>query len=361
MFVTSIFIVRVLLLMSYIKNLKKFGGLIVVTAVAVGFTSPRGATAETLADALVGAYNHSGLLEQNRAVLRAADEDVAIAGSTLKPVLSWSGNVTQSFGTTRVGNAGFAPQTENMSVTISLIGQLLLYDFGASQFRVEAAKETVLATRGTLQNIEQLILLRAVSAYMGVIQASDFVALRNNNVRLLTQELRAARDRFEVGEVTRTDVALAEAQLAQARYFANGNQLDPESVAALDKALELQPNNPTALGLLGIAAFEAGDYNGSIGYWERLLKATEPGSQGAQAIQGGIDRARERMAATGDTAPVEQEQGPAIRLTVSVAPELMAQLDPNSSVFVFAREPNGPPMPLIAKRLTLSSCRSISP
>tara|TARA_R110000764_G_scaffold215935_2_gene302742 strand:+ start:17094 stop:18299 length:1206 start_codon:yes stop_codon:yes gene_type:complete len=144
------------------------------------------------------------------------------------------------------------------------------------------------------------------------------------------------------------------AQLAQARYFANGNQLDPESVAALDKALELQPNNPTALGLLGIAAFEAGDYNGSIGYWERLLQATEPGSQGAQAIQGGIDRARERMAAAGDTAPVEQEQGPAIRLTVSVAPELMAQLDPNSSVFVFAREPNGPPMPLIAKRLTLS-------
>ena len=144
------------------------------------------------------------------------------------------------------------------------------------------------------------------------------------------------------------------AQLAQARYFANGNQLDPESVAALDKALELQPNNPTALGLLGIAAFEAGDYNGSIGYWERLLQATEPGSQGAQAIQGGIDRARERMAAAGYTAPVEQEQGPAIRLTVSVAPELMAQLDPNSSVFVFAREPNGPPMPLIAKRLTLS-------
>ncbi|MGY8809893.1 MAG: c-type cytochrome biogenesis protein CcmI [Pseudomonadales bacterium] len=144
------------------------------------------------------------------------------------------------------------------------------------------------------------------------------------------------------------------AQLAQARYFANGNQLDPESVAALDKALELQPNNPTALGLLGIAAFEAGDYNGSIGYWERLLQSTEPGSQGAQAIQGGIDRARERMAAAGDTPPAEQEQGPAIRLTVSVAPELMAQLDPNSSVFVFAREPNGPPMPLIAKRLTLS-------
>ena len=144
------------------------------------------------------------------------------------------------------------------------------------------------------------------------------------------------------------------AQLAQARYFANGNQLDTESVAALDKALELQPSNPTALGLLGIAAFEAGDYSGSIGYWQRLLDATEPGSQGAQAIQGGIDRARERIAAAGETPVAEPDQGPAISLRVSVAPELMAQLDPNSSVFVFARDPNGPPMPLIAKRLTLS-------
>lgn len=143
------------------------------------------------------------------------------------------------------------------------------------------------------------------------------------------------------------------AQLAQARYFANGNQLDPESVAALDKALELQPSNPTALGLLGIAAFEAGDYSGSIGYWQRLLDATEPGSEGARAIQGGIDRARERMAAAGD-APVEQDQGPTISLRLSIAPELQAQLDPDSSVFVFARDPSGPPMPLIAKRLTLS-------
>ncbi|MEH6565506.1 MAG: c-type cytochrome biogenesis protein CcmI [Halopseudomonas sp.] len=143
------------------------------------------------------------------------------------------------------------------------------------------------------------------------------------------------------------------AQLAQARYFANGNQLDPEAVAALDKTLELQPNNPTALGLLGIAAFEAGDYAGSIGYWERLLQSTEPGSQGAQAIQGGIDRARERLAANGQQ-PAKVVQGPEIKLRVSVAPALQAQLDPDSSVFVFARDPAGPPMPLIAKRLTLS-------
>ncbi|MBM07596.1 MAG: transporter [Oceanibulbus sp.] len=185
---------------------------------------PRPALAETLADALVGAYEHSGLLDQNRALLRAADEDVASAKSALKPVLQWAGALTQSFGTTRASSLAPATSTENLTASINLIGELLLYDFGASAYRIEASKETVLATRYTLLDIEQQVLLRAVAAYMGVIEARDIVALRNNNLRLLTQELRAARDRFDVGEVTNTDVALAEAQLAQARSGLAGAQ-----------------------------------------------------------------------------------------------------------------------------------------
>jgi outer membrane protein len=93
----------------------------------------------------------------------------------------------------------------------------LLYDFGATPLRAEIARESVLATRQTLLAVEQNVLQRAVAAYMNVRRSSEFVALRNNNVRLISQELRAARDRFEVGEVTRTDVALAEARLAAAR------------------------------------------------------------------------------------------------------------------------------------------------
>ena len=178
---------------------------------------PRPALAETLADALVGAYEHSGLLEQNRALLRAADEDVAASRAALKPVLRWAASLTQNFGTTRSSALLPAQSSDSLTASINLIGELLLYDFGASEYRTEAAKETVLATRQTLLNIEQQVLLRAVAAYMGVIEASETVELRNNNLRLLTQELRAARDRFEVGEVTRTDVALAEAQLANAR------------------------------------------------------------------------------------------------------------------------------------------------
>ncbi|MDF1728295.1 MAG: TolC family outer membrane protein [Sulfitobacter sp.] len=198
---------------------KFFGAQLLCGALALtgSLGLPRVLSAETLADALVGAYTHSGLLEQNRALLRAADEDVAQAASALKPVLRWSATATQSFSRAQTAASVTAFSNNDLTAALNLVVEQLLYDFGASSLRVEATKETVLATRDGLTDIEQQVLLRAVIAYMGVIEASEFVALRENNVRLLTQELQAARDRFEVGEVTRTDVALAEAQLAQAR------------------------------------------------------------------------------------------------------------------------------------------------
>jgi outer membrane protein len=82
---------------------------------------------------------------------------------------------------------------------------------------IDLAKESVLALREALVNVEQNVLYNGVAAYMNVIRASEFVALRDNNLRLITQELRAATDRFELGEVTRTDVSLAEARLALSR------------------------------------------------------------------------------------------------------------------------------------------------
>ena len=189
---------------------------ILVSVVAFSVTAP-GARAETLADALVSAYKTSGLLDQNRALLRAADEDVALAAAALKPVIGWTASITQSIGRARSATFPTISDTDALNASGSLMAEQLLYDFGASAFGTEAAKETVLATRETLVSIEQDVLLRAVEAYMGVIEAAEFVDLRQNNLRLLGQELRAAQNRFEVGEVTRTDVALAEAQLANAQ------------------------------------------------------------------------------------------------------------------------------------------------
>lgn len=166
--------------------------------------------AETLADTLTAAYNNSGLLDQNRALLRAADEDLAQAVASTLPVIGWSLSATS----TRPNNI---PGADLLQASARISASLTLYDGGANRLAVESQKETILGTRQSLRSIEQDVLLRAVQAYMNVRSTTEFVSLRQNNVRVITQEFRAAQDRFEVGEVTRTDVALAEARLAAAR------------------------------------------------------------------------------------------------------------------------------------------------
>ena len=177
------------------------------------------AQADTLAEALIGAYRTSGLLEQNRALLRAADEDVAQAVAALYPVVEYaaSANYTVSRGEFGQGRGDVTVgQTE---ANLALTGQLTLWDGGKDRLSIDAAKETVLATRASLLDVEQQVLLRAVVAFFGVLRDQEFVALRQNGVRLVEEELRAAQDRFEVGEITRTDVSLAEARLEESRSF----------------------------------------------------------------------------------------------------------------------------------------------
>jgi outer membrane protein len=193
----------------------KLAGLAVALGLMIAAPMAR---AETLADAMIGAYNTSGLLEQNRAVLRAADEDVAQAMSSLRPVISWSADATRQFGTTRsASTANNIVPTVSNTISASLIAELTVFDNGQSKLAIETTKEAVLGTRQQLVSVEQQVLLSAVEAYLEVRRAIENVALRENNVRLITQELRAAQERFEVGEVTRTDTALAEARLAAAR------------------------------------------------------------------------------------------------------------------------------------------------
>ena len=186
---------------------KLAAGVAVMTVVM----TPMAASAESLTDALVAAYKHSGLLEQNRALLRAADEDVAVAVAALRPIINYALSASYTDPTT------VAPNDDYFGASATLSADLVLYDFGRSQLGIDLAKETVLATREALVTVEQSVLLVAVAAFMDVRTAIDSIALQTNNVRLITQELRAANDRFEVGEVTQTDVSQAEARLAAAR------------------------------------------------------------------------------------------------------------------------------------------------
>lgn len=171
------------------------------------------ARAETLGDAMIAAYKNSHLLDQNRALLRAADEDVATAVSAMRPVVEFTASSSRQRRVSDLtGNESF---TENTALELSW--ELMLFDFGRTAASIAAAKESVLATRAGLVGVEQSVLLGTVEAYVNVRLAQEIVELRQNNLRLLTEELRAAEDRFDVGEVTRTDVALAESQLAASR------------------------------------------------------------------------------------------------------------------------------------------------
>ncbi|MDB6182378.1 TolC family outer membrane protein [Paracoccus fistulariae] len=186
-----------------------------VTAV-LGVTVAIPAQADTLADAMVAAYRHSALMDQNRAVLRAADEDVATAISGLRPVLQWvaSHTVSKSEGTFQTLTGIDKDYFTRRSTSIQLAAEMTLYDWGRSQLAIDGAKEQVLATRQALVAVEQDVILAATSAFFQVRSAMEQVELQENSVQVLSRERQAAQDRFDVGEITVTDVAQADAQLA---------------------------------------------------------------------------------------------------------------------------------------------------
>jgi len=194
--------------------LKTARNLVLTASLIVGAVLP--VRAETLADALIAAYRNSNLLEQNQAILRAADEDVAQAVASLRPVVAFIADGQFGYSQTLL-DSGISVSNDGLFANYSVTAQMTLFDFGRTQLAIEAAKEIVLATREALIAIEQQVLLAAVSAFVDVRLQQEIVSLRENNVRVITEQLRAAQDRFEVGEITRTDVAQAEARLAEAR------------------------------------------------------------------------------------------------------------------------------------------------
>ncbi len=167
-----------------------------LVALALSVGAPFGAAAQSLGETLATAYRNSGIIEQNRALLRAADEDVAAAVAAVRPVLNWSGSVTRDFSSSvTAATGGREIDSVRTQAGIALTSELTLYDFGRNKLAIDAAKETVLSTREQLVSVEQDVLLRAVAAHMNVRREMENVALRENNLRLITEELRAARDR----------------------------------------------------------------------------------------------------------------------------------------------------------------------
>ena len=176
-------------------------GVLILATLAGG----QSAKADSLTNVLSDAYLNSDLLEQNRYLLRLQDESVAQQVAGLRPVVNF------------IASRRWDIPANTITDTLTLTGELLLYDAGGRRFLRDAAQESVLATRQGLVNLEQQVLLDAVTAYLQVWRDMQIVSVRESNVRVITRQLRAAEDRFEVGEDTRTDVAQAQAALAGAR------------------------------------------------------------------------------------------------------------------------------------------------
>ncbi|MGH6665887.1 MAG: TolC family outer membrane protein [Pseudolabrys sp.] len=181
------------------------------------------ARSETLESALVQAYQNNPSLNSQRAATRAIDEGVPQALSGYRPrvaVTAIGGEQTSST-TTKSVTAGVGTYSTlsgyNSPVQVGgTITQTVFNGFQTAN-KTRQAESAVLAQRATLRTTEQTVLLAAATAYMNLLRDSAILDLQRRNVEVLQEQLRQTRDRFNVGEVTRTDVAQAESSLAAGR------------------------------------------------------------------------------------------------------------------------------------------------
>jgi outer membrane protein len=192
---------------------------------ALASAGPREAAAETMQSALAKAYQGNPQLNAQRAIVRQSDEGVAQALSGYRPTLSANAsvgrqyvNTTQLFppipGTALQQTIAVPLTGTNTVSSVGVNGNQTLFNGQQTANRVRAAESQISAARETLRVMEESVLLSAATAYMDVSRDTANLEVQQNNVRVLQRTLKDTRNRFEAGQVTSTDVAQSEAQLA---------------------------------------------------------------------------------------------------------------------------------------------------
>ena len=215
---------------------------------------PSVVTAETFSEALGSAYGSNPRLLAARSELRAVNEEVPQALSNYRP----SAFVDGRGGIQGIDDGSGWEQTEPWEVLLDV--EQPLYRGGRTQADVSRAEATVAAQRARLRAVEQAVLLDAVAAYMDVWRDEAVLELNINNEKVLSRQLEATEDRFEVGELTRTDVAQSESRLARATAERIGAEGDlTASQAVYQEVIGLPPRElapPVALEGLPAEASE---------------------------------------------------------------------------------------------------------
>lgn len=283
-----------------------------------GLTLLSPASATTLNEALGRAYETNPVLNAERARLRAVNESVTQAKAGYRPNVSAGADIGQTWTNTPLSNTTNNPRGYSVSV------QQPLFRGFRTQNAVSGAEASVLSARQALADVEQNVLLDAVTAYMDVLNTRAIVALRERDVAALEEQLGGSRARFEVGELTRTDVAQAQARVslsisqltaaranqfaAEARYVQiigrepHGLQR-PMSVRgllppSLDAARQMALVNHPAI-LASEFAVAAADYQVKVIQGELLPSASVEASYGQRWGTGGQSGRTENMSITG--------------------------------------------------------------
>ncbi len=312
------------------------------------------AQADTLREALVEAYNTNPTLAAARAQQRAEDENPNIQRAPGLPSVTATGQYVEFV---KPSPNSFAPTERVFQVGPDLT--VPLYSGGAIRNGIAAAKDRVAAGQASLRGTESALFSQVVAAYMDVLRTQALVSLNANQVEVLRVNLEATRDRFEIGDLTRTDVAQSESRLALATADLRGaeanliqareiyiqlvgsapDNLEPppplpglpdNPLTAVDTALEHNPDLIAAReraraagfdtevagsgrlpGLSLFAGLDYSDYFGTLAGGAPGLSQTETtASAGVRfsipIFQGGLPAARQRQAAERETAALEQ-------------------------------------------------------
>ncbi len=217
-----------------------FRGCLVALVGSAFAAVPGLATAETIDSALARAYIGNPTLDAQRASVRAVDENVPRALSGYRPTVQGLGNV--GFSRTEGILQGTNVNRTTLPASVGLqINQNLFNGFRTDN-NVRSAESQVLGSREGLRNVEQNTLFSGLQAYMNVLRDTAILELQRNNVDVLEEQLSQTRTRFQVGEVTRTDVAQAESRLAAARSQVSAAESNLQtSIATFRQVIGVEP------------------------------------------------------------------------------------------------------------------------
>ncbi len=200
------------------------GVMLAGAALLTSLTTALTVRADTLSGALINAYHNNPQLNSQRAVVREVDESVPQALSGYKPTVSailqpgwgYSNTISKVVSSTGVPSYPQAPFVSTPTSAGVIVSQSLFNGFQTAN-RVRQAESSTSAAREALRVAEETVLLNAATAYMDLLRDGALLDLQRRNVEVLQEQLRQTRDRFNLGQVTRTDIAQTEAQLAQGR------------------------------------------------------------------------------------------------------------------------------------------------